>query len=208
MTRRSFILFGLTCLTGCQGDGQINLLGYSSAPPFDPDVRSVYVPVFKNPSFLQTTPLRGLEVDITRAVVKELGARPGAPRVISDPERADTELIGELINVEKRMLNQNQQNMAREMEIVITVKIVWRDLRSGRVLSNQRSPRESLPPAPVFDPSLPPLPEAPVREVPVPVMITASGRLIPEVGETNTTAQQSAVDRLARQIVNMMEAPW
>jgi hypothetical protein len=38
--------------------------------------------------------------------------------------------------------------------------------------------------------------------------VTAIGRSITELGESNTTAQKAAVDRLAEQIVNMMEQPW
>ena len=33
-------------------------------------------------------------------------------------------------------------------------------------------------------------------------------RAITELGESNTTAQKAAVDRIAQQIVNMMEQPW
>ena len=36
----------------------------------------------------------------------------------------------------------------------------------------------------------------------------ANGRLIPELGESNATAQQIAIKQLARQIVNLMEEPW
>ena len=36
----------------------------------------------------------------------------------------------------------------------------------------------------------------------------ANGRLVPELGETNATAQQIAIRQLARQIVNLMEEPW
>jgi hypothetical protein len=39
-------------------------------------------------------------------------------------------------------------------------------------------------------------------------MVTANGRLIPELGESNASAQQIALKALARQIVNLMEEPW
>jgi hypothetical protein len=206
VTRTACLLAALLA-AGCQGGGHVNLFGYSTAPPFDPDIKTVYVPVFKNAAF-QTTPYRGLEVDITKAVVRELGSRPGAPKVISDPERADTELIGQLLKIEKRELNRNQQNHARELEIIYTCSVVWRDLRTGRVLSNRR-PAKADPQAPIpFDPTLPPRPDPPVTELPFPVTVTSTGRILHELGETNASASKMAVDQLARQIVNMMENPW
>jgi hypothetical protein len=149
-----------------------------------------------------------MEVDITQAVVRELGKRAGAPRVLSDPERADTELVGQLVLVQKRELNRNLQNLSREIELTITCNVVWRDLRTGRILSNPRAPRVDQPTPPPFDPSLPPPPEPAVIENPVPVVLVATGRLLPEVGETSATASKLAIDQLAKQIVNMMEKPW
>ena len=40
------------------------------------------------------------------------------------------------------------------------------------------------------------------------VKVVATGRLIPELGESNATANKSAVDKMAKQIVNMMEVAW
>ena len=34
------------------------------------------------------------------------------------------------------------------------------------------------------------------------------GQFYPEVGQSISTAQQRAIDTLARQIVGLMEAPW
>ena len=38
--------------------------------------------------------------------------------------------------------------------------------------------------------------------------VRAVGNYIPELGESTTTATQKAVNRLAVQIVSMMEKPW
>jgi hypothetical protein len=205
---RLALVIALAALAGCQGDGHVNIFGYTSRPPFDPDIHTVYVPVFKNTAVLETSPYRGLPEEITKAVVRELGSRPGAPRVVTDCEYADTILIGQLTSIQKRMLNQNQQGLLREGEVTFVCTLVWQDLRSGKVLSNRRPPREGLPPAPPFDPTLPPPPEPPVKEEPRAVTVVASGRILPELGETNATAEQMAVNDLAKKIVNMMEKPW
>jgi Lipopolysaccharide-assembly len=189
---------------GCSGRG-FTFAGYTVGPTTDPEIKSVYVPVFKMIA-PATTPFRYLDQDITRAVVKELNTRPGM-RVVSNPDRADTELVGTIVRVDKLIFNRNPQNMWRDGDVQITVQIMWKDLRSGRILTNRGAPPppgEILP----FDPNLPVPPAVPVTVAPLPVSVTAAGRFVPELGETTTTGAQTAVDRIARQIVNMMEAPW
>lgn len=207
LTRRALLGGLMAGVVGCQADGNLNLFGYSTAPPFDPTIKTVRVPVFKNVA-LQTTPNRELEVDITRAVVKEINARTSM-RAVSDAESADTELLGTLVKIDKDVQNRTQQNHVREAYQVVTVQLLWLDLRDGRVLTNPRSPRpNNEPPPDAFDPSAPPPAPFRVKEAQVPISVTATGRYIPELGETTATGNQKAVEHLARQIVNMMEAGW
>lgn len=191
-------------LAGCQGR-ELNIFGYSTEPQFDPSIRSVYIPVFKNIAF-HTNPHRGIEADVTEAVVRELGKRRSTIRVVSDPARADTELIGTIIAINKGVLNRNQQNYTREAELVITAEIVWRDLRDGRVLTSPAPPSE--PDIMPFDPTIEPPPPPRPEELARPQLVTAAARILPELGESNASAQKLAVDQLARQIVNMMERDW
>lgn len=206
LTVAAGLLVGV-CGVGCRNGGDFSLFGYTTAPPFDPSVRSVYIPVFKNTTF-HTNPYRGIEVDITQAIVEELNRRRSPIRVVSDCDRADTELVGSIILLQKIPQNRNLQNMNREYDLQITVEVVWRDLRSGRILTGTRPPAQEGPQPNAFDPTLqPPGPPQPVL-VPAPVQVTAVGRAITELGESSTTAEKTAVERLARQIVNMMEQPW
>src|SRR5262249_32540084 len=106
---------------------------------YDPNIETVAVPVFSNHSF-QTTPFRGLEVDMTQAVVDQIGwVTPF--HVVSDCSRADTELLGNVVSIGKQILNRNQQNTVRDGDVVVTVDVVWRDLRDGKILSNPRQVR-------------------------------------------------------------------
>lgn len=191
---------------GCRSGGDFTLFGYSTAPNFDPNVRSVYIPEFKNIAF-HTTPYRGIEVDVTEAVVRELNARRTPIRVVQDPARADTELVGTITDIKKLVLNRNQQNLPREYDVVIEAQIVWRDLRTGKVLTGARTPAPRPEDCPV-DSTVAPPPPPPPDGIPVPVPVRATGRVIPEVGESNATGQKAAVDKLAREIVNRMEQPW
>lgn len=197
----------LVALVGCRGP--MTLFGYTTEPPFDPNIRTVYVPAFKITP-LVTTAERGLDRDLTDALVKELSARKSPMRVTSDRSRADTELIGTITRVTKMVQNRNQQNLTREAEITIEAEVVWRDLRTGDVLTTPKTPAQRTPTAPpsTFDPSRePPLPPPPNDAI-RPVSIVATGRVLPELGESNATANKSAVERLAHQIVNMMERDW
>jgi Lipopolysaccharide-assembly len=196
---------GAGLLGGCGWDGHFSLLGYSTRPNYDESIRTVYVPLFRNKAFT-ASPYRGIEKELTRAVVREIEAKTPF-KVVSDCDAADTELLGQIILLNKVILNRSQINEVREFELQIGIEVVWRDLRDGSILTNRRR-REGTPDAvvPPFDPNLPPPPEGVER--PIPVYIQAVGRGLPEVGESNTTAEQMAVNRLANQIVNMMERPW
>ena len=200
-------------LPSCGWDGHFTILGYTTQPNYDRTIHTVYVPIFKN-----LTLRRGLEFDVTRAVVREIEAKTPY-KVVSDRCRADTELTCTIINYQKNIINRNQLNEVREAEMTLTANVVWRDLRPGHEGEFLSQPQRGLvhpaipglpppgdvggPPAPPPQPgSTPPGAEPP----PVPVQSVAS--FIPELGESITTAEKKNVDRLAVQIVSMMEKPW
>jgi Lipopolysaccharide-assembly len=187
------LLAGLACLSGCESGGHFTLLGYTTKPPFDCDIRNVYVPIALN-----TTYLRGVEYDLTRAVVRELGTSPY--KVTSDRTRADTELVMKVVLNGKSVILMNQLGENRDAEVRINIEVVWRDLRPGHtgdILSNPKR----------FDAKEVPLPgDAPAKApMAVPLLVTPSASYIPELGGSNTSAQAQMVNRAAKQIVNMME---
>jgi hypothetical protein len=211
--RRRFLLTvagaSLAAAVGCQS-GFPTIFGYHVGADalYDPNIKTVYVPMCYNRAF-QTGVYRGLEVEITRAVVREIGARTKF-KVVSDCDRADTELRMNLADITKVLVNRTQQNTLREGDIALHLDVLWIDLRDGRVLSSAR-PRVDpnvLDPVPQFDPAVGPIP--PISDVPVliPTRIVGTGRLLQELGETNSSASKRAVDNLATQIVSMMERPW
>jgi hypothetical protein len=170
----------------------------------------VYVPTFQVKSVM-TTPLRNLGVEMTDAVVKELTGRRTPIKVISDPARADTELIGTIVQVSKPVFNRNIQALPLESELTIVVELVWRDLRTGEILTNPKAAKRANAEPGAFDPSLqPPAPPDPngINPKPIPVRITASGRFLTQNGESVSSAEDAVVRKAARFIVNMMEAPW
>lgn len=193
-------------LSGCAWDGHFNLFGYTTHPNYDENIRTVYVPIFKNKAF-QTTPHRGLEMELTRAVIREIELVTPF-KVISDPNKADTELLGTVVSLTKNVNNRTQINEIREGEVVLGVELVWRDLRTNEVLSNPPKPTGVTPATelPAFDPDNLPRPEA-IAD-PVPVTISLGGRYLPEVGESNASAQTRVCNTLAKRIAAMMEKNW
>ena len=145
VSRRLFLRLAATAplgvLAGCQTTPCIFGYKLGAGALYDENITSVYVPVFHNRAF-QTTPYRGLEVDITQAVIREIG-RTTSFRVISDPSCADTELLGAVVQIQKQIMNRNQQNMVRDGDVIVDVDVVWRDLRTNEILSMPRRPRRS-----------------------------------------------------------------
>jgi hypothetical protein len=191
-------------LPACEWDGHFTVLGYTTRPNYDPNIHTVYVPIFKN-----KTVWRGLEFELTEAVVREIHAKTPF-RVVSDRAEADTELTGTIVSYNKAIINRNQLNEVREAETTLSVEVFWRNIRTGEILSQPRKPGEPPPvalpavvqPPPVAGAPVPPVPPAPV------VAITSVAGFIPELGGSITTARQDNVNRLAVQIVSMMEKPW
>jgi hypothetical protein len=180
----------LFILPSCGWDGQLSILGYTTQPNYDMSIKTIRVPMFKNDTFVQ-----GLEFELTRAVVREIEQKTPF-KVVGMGCSADTELTGTIIGYTKTIINRNQLNEVREAETLMTVKVVWKDLRSGDYLSRPRpGPGTPAPP-----------PGAPLP--PPEVVVQSTGRMIPELGESLATAQQMNIQRLAVQIVSMMEKPW
>ena len=84
LTRRRFLTLAAVAplaAVGCRGGFKV--FGYQAGADalYDPNIRTVYVPLFNNRAF-QTTPYRGFEVDVTQAVVREIGKTTSDPMAI------------------------------------------------------------------------------------------------------------------------------
>ena len=140
-------------LPSCAWDGHFDLLGYTTQPNYDTSYKTVRVPIFKTRVNLITTPIPGLEQDLTEAIVKEIQLK--TPYRISQ-DNADTELTGTITAFTKTLLNYTQFNTVREAETTLVVDLVWRDLRTGKILTRRsRRPGQALP----VDPRQPLLPD-------------------------------------------------
>jgi hypothetical protein len=123
-------------------DGHFCLFGYSTRPNYDTSIRTVRVPVCKNRTYWVVTPAVGMEMDLTRAIVRQI--EMVTPYKVVECG-ADTELRVTIVGFTKNTLAATPYNTPREVETSLMVDLVWRDLRTGRILS--RPPRRPGQPA-------------------------------------------------------------
>lgn len=209
-------------LPACASDGQLCILGYTTKPNYNTDIKTVSVPIFKNRTYY-----RGTEFDLTKEIIRKIEQQTPY-KVVSPDQDPDTELSGEIVQIDKLVLLRNQNNTIREVRTTMLVKLVWRDLRTGEILSSPRvgptappinqqinAPRILEPlPIPGSDAqAVPPLaggvaPDASLDpRIPM-IAIQSFGTYIPELGESLTTSLQENVKRMAVQITSMMEEGW
>src|SRR5207244_598931 len=93
------------------GDGNFCLFGYSTVPNSDPSLGPVYVPIFKNSTFLL-----GLENQLTAAVVREIESKTPW-KVASCREAAQSELVGTIVARSKGVTVYNQLGEIRDAEM-------------------------------------------------------------------------------------------
>lgn len=155
--------------------------GYQFGPQtlYRPDIQTVYVPPVENGSFR-----RQLGERLTEAVVKEIEKR-SIMKVVASPD-ADSTLRIRLISENKRVLAENRFDDPRDIETDFFIQASWEDSRGdliGRSLADI------------------PLPPSVIN-------VSQQANFVPEGGQSIATAQQEAINGLAKQIVGILEAPW
>jgi hypothetical protein len=116
-------------MPACESDGNFKILGYTTRPNYDCRIHTVRVPIFENRTFI-----RGVEFDLTQAVIREI-EKLTPYKVVGPYSNADTELTGTVKTFTKSLLDVNQLNEVREAETTLAVEVVWRDLRTGEYLT-------------------------------------------------------------------------
>jgi hypothetical protein len=152
--------------------------GYTIGNAFQGNVKSVYVPIATSDDFR-----RGYEFQLTESVLTQIKER--TPFRIAKNDAADTKLTMKIKSIRKTVMGTTADNDPRELQVQFAVDVVWEDLRTGRILAQRQVSLE---------------PEV--------SHLFASAEMAPEVGQSLTTATQTAMNGMARQIVDLMEAPW
>lgn len=158
------------CFAACATDPR---QGYSFSSTFRTDVDSISIPVFQNTTFA-----RGLEVELTEAIVAEL--RKSTDWTIVQEETAQTTLRGTITSSELRKLSTARNTgLVEELGVILTVDFEWKDNRTGRVLTARRGFSASEPFAP------------------------ARG-----IGDRIQTGQHATVQEMAHDIVAELRSGW
>jgi hypothetical protein len=124
---------------------------------------------------------RGVEFQLTEAVHKQIQTTTHL-RLVNEPF-ADARLTLHLVEVNKDVLGETAFDDPRELQVSYAVLATLVDLRTGAICQEQ---------------------------VPLPAELTLAGRseFAPEVGHSLATAQQRALEDLARQVVEKLEVAW
>lgn len=131
------------------------------------------------PVFKSVSFHRDVNIQLTELVQKEIEKRTPY-KVVGSPEGADTVLEGTIIQVDKNLGVENPFNLPRQLYGLVTVAVTWTDNRSGRNTTMQTAPVRVLEMKPFF----------------------------PELGETSSLGFNAILQKLAQDIVGMMEEPW
>lgn len=155
---------------------------------FRPEITSVHIPVFESDSYR-----RHLGEWLTEAVVKEVSLR--TPYKVVGRDEADSVLLGRLTSDVKTIRGYSPTDEGRIVDATLRIEVRWTD-RGGK---------------PIGEPCSSPIPPGLAAAAAAgsdPSRASETALFLPEFGQSMATAQQQAVQKLAKQIVGMMEAPW
>ena len=158
--------------------GGVSGCGYTVGGAYDPEIRSVHVPIFQSELFR-----REIHIELTEAVHKEIRSR--TPFQLTSADRADTRLSGTLIDIRKNVLGETGFDDPRQLQLSLGVEVLWEDLRGGKLLARNTLPIDAQT-----------------------QQILTQSNFAPELGQSFASAKHEAITRLARKIVDMMETPW
>ncbi|MFO0899515.1 MAG: LptE family protein [Pirellulales bacterium] len=161
------------------------LLALGGCAPYRFGVRSLYpqdIETVHVPIFESDSFRRDLGEQLTEAVCKEI-EKTTSYKIVGAAD-ADSVLLGRLGPDTKKVLVETGTDEPRQLQINYTVQIRWLT-RDQHVLV-----------------------EKPIILPADLVTIGQAADFVPEVGQTYATQSNEAIQKLARQIVHLMEAPW
>lgn len=124
------ILACALALAGCASDPAS---GYSFRSTYPKSVRTVAVPVFDNQTFQ-----KGLEVELTDAIIKEIQRQ--TPMVVVQGGGAQSTLTGVIRTADLRALTiSGRTGLTQEMGLQVSIDFDWRDASSGQYLASTKN---------------------------------------------------------------------
>jgi hypothetical protein len=99
--------------------------GYSVRPPYDPDIKTVYVPIFRSFSFH-----KDMNLQLTLMLQQEIERRTPF-KVVGKPDEADAILMGTINYVDKNLQVEAPTNLPRHLNTLVTAEVKFFDNRPG-----------------------------------------------------------------------------
>lgn len=131
------------------------------------------------PMFKSTQYRQDLNIQFTQMLVDEINLRTPY-RVVSDPAKADATLEGTIVFNDKNAMVENPQNLPRHLLATMTVNATFTDNRRG-ARTNRTFPAAS---------------------------VNESAPFYGEIGESATAGFRKVLEKIVRDVVDMMEDPW
>lgn len=158
----------------------IGCSGYQIGAPtlYHEEIKTVHVPMVQADSWRT-----GMGERLTEAICKKIADK--TPYRLADADQADTILEVRLVSENQHASVMNRYNDTRQKTYNWSLVAVWRDKRQNMLAQMNPIPLNS---------------ES--------VTVSATGYLVAEMGQSGSTAQQEVIERLANQIVQIMEQPW
>ena len=155
-------------------------LGYQvgSRSLFGHDIQTVYVPI------VEADPTRRhLAQRLTEAIAKRIEER--SPYKVVGQPGADSILECRIVDKNQRVSIVDENNDPRQKSGEITIEVRWRDRRDQDIRQFEALAWSNGA-----------------------AQFSVADAMVAEVGHSLSTSEQSQIDRIADQIVGMMELPW
>jgi len=153
---------------------------FGSAGLYNADIKTVYVPMVQADTYREAFGER-----LTEAVCKKITEQ--TPYQLASPDKADTELSVRLTSETQSVSATNRYDDTRQKNVNLVAIAIWRERRSNSILAQTN-------PIPIKSDDG--------------VAVESQSFLVAETGQSSATAQQEAIDKLAAQIVGLMETAW
>ena len=122
---------------------------------------------------------RDQNIDLTRMIQDEIRLRTPYS-VVGSPDGADARLEGTITYVDKNLQVESPNNLPRHLLASVNATVKYTDNRSGSTTTKTTPP----------------------------VVIGEQAPFYPEIGETTQLGFEKAMQKMAKDIVSMMEEPW
>ena len=174
----TLVICACSALMGCCCDGGTYHIGPEGL--YSKGIRTVFVPIVEADTYRA-----GFAERLTEAICKKFTEQ--TPYQLASAGSADSILSVKLVAENQTVTAYNRYDDTRQKNVSLVAVAVWRELNPNLTANEV---------------------DATAIGVGEGVVIDAQSYLVPEMGQSTAVAQQEAIEKLAAEIVNLMETAW